>query len=215
MIVGKGVLTKTFTIEKEILVKHSEFFASAFNSNSDWKESHDNFITMEDETPKYFKVFVQFLYTGKLFVVADVEDNEKSNKDLAGLDQEWNHLEKCWVLGEKVLSTSFKDAIADALIAKMRAAGRFPITMHEAVYRNSGGSCDMRRLLVDIAVWSWKHDNMTSRKRDSDLVKFFYDVAVTLHSLKKLGGNKGAPYRKEASCTYHDHGAAPCYKTMF
>ena len=218
MIVGKGVLTKTFTIEKKILVKHSEFFASALNSNSDWdwKESHDNSFTMEDETPKYFKVFVQFLYTGKLFVVTDVEDSEESNEDGARRTSELKYLENCWVLGETVLSTSFKDAITDALIARMKECGRFPITMHQAMYRNSGGSCGMRRLLVDVTVWKWPDYIMSSRSQHVDYMQFFFDVAVAMNQLKHKGLKGARPFSKEDTCLYHDHGDdTPCYKTMF
>ena len=214
MVVGQGDIEKTFAIHKDLLVKHSAFFASAFN-NDNWKESNNGRMIMEEDASRVFDVFVRFIYLGKLFTMKTGERSE-SPDGFAGSDQEWARLEKCWVLGEKLLSPSFKDAVTDAAIAKCHESKQWPVDIHQVVYRSSAGPCGMRRLLVDIAVWKWSDCTMSSRPQHVDYMQFFFDVAVAMNQLKHNGVKGAPPFSKVDACFYHDHGDdTPCYKTMF
>lgn len=77
----------------------------------------------------------------------------------------------------------------------------------------------MRELVVDVAVWSWRHENLLKREEGAFSKDFLHDVAITLHKLRRedIGGWEDAPFSSGSTCIYHDHVAEsePCFKTMF
>ena len=52
-------------------------------------------------------------------------------------------------------STSFKDAVVDAMIARIRHERIPPSYLHKQLYPRSARSSGIRRLMVDIAVYEW------------------------------------------------------------
>ena len=114
-----------------------------------------------------------------------------------------------------MLSVSFKDAIADTLLAKMRDEARSPIGMHRNIYLKSSASSAIRRLLVDIAVRQWTDEAMSFQKHDASHAEFFFDVVLALHKIKWHGIKGLGPVWQGDVCKYHEHGNdKPCYKTM-
>ena len=212
---GHGDHAETFAVHKDLLIKHSDFFASALNSNSNWAESSENRVMLRDDKPYVVGIFTQFLYTGKPFISKDDDVSEVDNADQYR-DREWRRLSECWVFGEKILSSSFKDAIMDAILFKLRTGSGSPVSVHGYVYNRSAGVCGMRRLLVDLAVWKWTDDAMATQGRSSSQAQFFVDVAVALNKIKANGLHGEPPFTKGDSCSYHDHGdSSPCYKKLF
>lgn len=175
-----------------------------------WQETHSRTVPLPDDVPEYFEVFARFIYTGKIFscVVGDkVAEDE---------DNEWGRLAMCWVLGDKLSSNTFKDAICDAWCEKMRMTDRHPIELHQTIYPSTAAASPARRLVVDITVWKWTTVRLGDRKMDESWNEFFKDVAVRLHSLSEQEHEGDAPFN-DPGCNYHEHVAAKtaCYKTMF
>ncbi|KAK3722424.1 hypothetical protein LTR37_002416 [Vermiconidia calcicola] len=208
---GPGDYTKTFNVHKDLLTKHSEFFKAALSS--EWKEGQERVVRLRElENPEPFKLFVDFLYTGKIFSgkVVDVGTMDHSEANL----QEYYLLVKAWTLGEMILSTPFKDGIMDAMISKLVAGEDFPDSWHPWVWKRTTPNSTLRRLLVDIAIWDWEEDTLSEVvKPESGNVELLYDLAVGLTKITQTGRKGSAPYMADSTCIYHEHGEdKACYK---
>jgi hypothetical protein len=60
LVIGPDHAKKTFTVHKELLCYHSEYFRNAFNG--DWRESDEKAIRLEDVTEDVFRVVIHWLY---------------------------------------------------------------------------------------------------------------------------------------------------------
>lgn len=98
------------------------------------------------------------------------------------MDKEWNRLVKCWALGSKLLSTSFKDATTDAVIASP-VGGPYCLDWHETIYSVSSPRSEIRKLIVDIAVWRWEIGAMEIQSMKDEWSHFILDVAVALEKV--------------------------------
>lgn len=203
---------KTFVLHQELIVRHSQFCASALSK--DWRERKEGHIALETDDPEIFEVFRQFLYSGNIFSIKDGDLAESTGGSKKQDDQEWLRLGQCWILGDKLISTSFKDAVTDALIIKMRDSNYHPTQLYRAIYRESAGPCGMRKLMADIAAYEWDQETLSKCDRSSDLAEFFYDVMLA-QKAKEDDEDSVAPVETGNTCDYHDHGDLPCYKTMF
>lgn len=206
VIVGKGDSATTFYVHEDVAKAHSDFFAAALRNG--WKESEERVVRLPEETAERFRVFAKFLYTGKIF------SRKEGDKPSAKEDWEWDRLSGCWRLGDKLGSTSFQDAIVDAINHKIESTKSCPTQLHQGAYRDTATSNSLRRLAVDIAVWNW--EAMIAEAKQGPWDTFFLDLAVRLHGLDDSERNATAPFLGD-TCKYHEHVAAkkPCYKTMF
>jgi len=62
--VGKGDHLKKFTVHKNLITSRSQFFADTLHGN--WKEIEDNGITLDEDDPKVFELYMELLYRGTL-----------------------------------------------------------------------------------------------------------------------------------------------------
>lgn len=194
-------------------MKHSQFFTSAFKSGSPWSENDSGRLHLKEDDPDVFEIFYGFIYRGKIYSTKDGDITSDPIKD-----HEWDRLIDCWVLGEKLLSTSFKDAITDTMIEKSTASKVSAPRMQAKAYSCSVGPCGLRKLLVDMAAWRWGADSLSTANQQDNNSSFFYEVAVAMKSLLTTGMSPttAAPFEKPHTCTYHDHGTSLlCYKKMF
>lgn len=168
-------------------------------------------MEIKDDTPEVFDVFFRFLYSGKIFTM---KDGDLTVSDQGNTDKEWPRLRDCWIMGEKLLSNSFKDAITDALIEKVSTDSKYPLSIHEGIFLESGGQVGMRKLLVDLATWYWTAESIS--RSNGQGTEFFFQVALAMKKLRPTDLTGKAPFEKEDTCIYHDHGeSSACYKTMF
>lgn len=179
---------------------------------SGFQEAKERSITFPEDDPELFNIFANFVYTGYI-------RSRKPNDIILdrNFDCEWDRLGTMWVLGEKLQAAEFKDAVVDALVEKLRAGSKHPATMHQTVYPGGAGPSGMRRLLVDIAAWTWSKTQLESTERKEEWVGFFFDLAVKLQTL--VGARRPiAPWKTDSGpeCLYHDHESEKaCYKTLF
>ena len=110
--------TKTFIIHKSVLVKHSDVFKAA--KNGSWAESESGKVTLPEHNVESFELFANFLYNGK--VASAKHGDIESATATVTCDSEWATLGNAWCLEQQLLSTNFKDAISDALLAKISAS---------------------------------------------------------------------------------------------
>lgn len=215
VVVGTGDRKRNFPIHRALLVKHSKFFEAVFTDGAKWREGRSNLVEMPEDDPDIFEVFSQFLYSGgKIYTIQDGDQKRGANGTTR--DNEWNRLRDCWILGEKMLSSSFKDATTDALIEKIITTKRRPVAIHHGVYDNSAGARGMKKLLVDVAAWKWTTEAMASQTEVSKYPHFFFEVAVAMKQ-KQDSSTLLAPFERNTFCHYHDHrdAGSQCYKRMF
>lgn len=169
-------------------------------------------------------MFEHFVYTGKIFSEEDKVpgNNVVVNKAVDGsrdiTDQEWAMLGEAWGLGDRLLSVSFKDAVIDAMIAKLAdEAPAVPTNLHREVYHYGSEGSLFRQLVVNVAVEYWRCEWFSQKDLLKDAAEEFRDDLICALA-RKVGGieGQGNP-RKALGCEYHEHRSAgePCYRTMF
>lgn len=208
VVVGQGeTQSRKFYVHESLLSRHSEFFAKALGP--EWKDSEGT-VRLPDDTPEYFEVFARFVYIGKIF--SCVEGDKVSQ----GKNNEWGRFARCWILADKLLSTTFKDALCDAVCEKVKFTTRFPTGMQETIYPSPATSALLKRLIVNIAVWNWSTKIAEDCPMKEGCGEFFKDLAIRFFSTTEKQ-RKGTPPFQNPACTYHEHVAAgtACYKTMF
>ena len=207
MIVGKGAKQRTFAIHEDIAKQHSDFIAAALRNG--FIEGATRTIRLPEEDPQHFEVFVNFVYTGRIY---SFKEDDRRNE---GCDDEWNRLGECWIVGDKLLAQNFQDAVVDSIGSKIVQGGSHPLSMHELIYPKTVGPNSMKSLLVEIGAFSWTSVQTKERKIKSDSAEFFLDLAVRLKEMT-AEDRKGKKPWVDAGCRYHVHGnERPCYKTFF
>jgi hypothetical protein len=215
-LVGPDATAQKFHIHADLATQHSEFFNAALKHG--WKEASERVVRLPDlpgKSANGFENFHSFLYTGKVYSGYDGEVNRPD------WDEEWLRLTYSWIIGEVLLSTTFQDAVVDAIIQRMTVKQDVPLDMYEGIYLHSSNASPIRKLMVDIVVQKWRAKHISDVDTDDDpamQAKFLQDVAVALFEVKALSKAERAKNRitLESGCLYHEHGAdKPCYKTMF
>ncbi|KAK5745690.1 hypothetical protein LTR17_001190 [Elasticomyces elasticus] len=210
VLVGTGAAEETFDVYSDLLVSHSDFFKAALKQ--EWKEGQERSVALPEDCPEEFEIFYHFVNEGLIFSSKDSDRGADGKRDA-----EWSRLTKCWMLGQKLLSTTFKDAILDAITAKLQL-GRHPTSLYQGPYRDSSPSAAFKKLLTDIVVYLWKDEEID--RRDGLLLypEFLFDIAKALSKVKVKGHPVSPPWNIDGNeCYYHEHVAdgTPCYKTLF
>jgi len=175
-------------------------------------------IELTETDPEFFVVFKNFIYEGKIYSQGDDDMHEMIGGARARpADREWDRLCNCWLLGEHLVSTSFKDAIVDAIQAKMKEEECYPLDIHRAIYAKGSCSSRLRNLLVDIAVWEWDIDSIEGCRQWAAESRFMIDVAIALKERLDSDQPQESPFAHQEPCHYHEHVSEgkPCYTTMF
>jgi len=152
--VGEEDEERIFHVHKELLVQHSDFFAAALGG--DWKERVDRSVKLPEDDPEQFDHFCCFLYTGQLFTRRSGDRYVDGDGD--DCDNEFERICHAWVFGNKLQSTTYKDAVADSLIMKVIDGKFHPVSMHEEIENHAARSAPFRTLLIDIAVHCWRNE---------------------------------------------------------
>lgn len=143
--VGKELPQKIFSVHQALIAPRSEFFERAFNGN--WKEAESRLVNLPEDDAITFDLYVQLLYTGQIPIQ---DDNEEFVK-----------LCKLYVLCEKLQDTDAKNAILQAMLAKIRGSpsrspGAFAIN---TIYHGTPENSPARNLVLDFFV---KRENRLS-----------------------------------------------------
>jgi hypothetical protein len=180
------------------------------------KEAEERIVRLPDLPGNSATAFEDFhLYTGKVYSAIEGEVNRPN------ADGEWGRLVGAWILGEVLLSGSFKDAVSDAILDKLNTGLYYPTSLFCSAYKYGSANSAFRRLMVDIAVYHWDDDTMSKLHTERDqaaILPFYQSIAVALLQWKQqpeIAKNADSPTKLEGTCFYHEHGDKPCYKTMF
>jgi hypothetical protein len=113
VVVGVGPEREQFTIHKDLLCWVSPFFNNAFNGQS--AEASSSTMHLKVEKPSHFKIFVEWLYHGKL----DVEPGEES--ELSNLYT----LVDLYIFSDAIHCNGFKNSIMDQIQDVMSRSRKF------------------------------------------------------------------------------------------
>ena len=164
---------------EKFATRHSKIIKKALDPASGWKEALENVVHLPEESPEAVQVFITFLDTGIIHL-----DHFKSAKSDAtqevdlGEDQEWNIIAQIWLLSDRIDSVTLKDAVVDKVISLVRDSGKVPIPLHRPIFKGSVSKSGMRKLLTDIAVYSWFSGTLADQPGDPECANYFRDVGV-------------------------------------
>ncbi len=132
--VGSGKDAESWTIHKSLLAHHSPFFAAAFNGN--FAESATNTVSLVEDHPDAFQLFVQWLYSGEIACDLDDEDDLPNVLCLA------------WALGDKLQCPVFQDRAMVQLLAYFKYKWITVDTMR-LIYNISPSGSKLRSFAAD------------------------------------------------------------------
>lgn len=214
MLVGPN--KEAFYIHESVIRKRGTFFDAAFKK--EWKEGQERVVELSEDDADHFRLYVQWLYGGKVFCK---EQTRRNHYKIAGL----------YALGEKVLDCEFQDNVMNAMLAACHdenadfeehpSSRAFPGEKAIAVvYEGTPANCPMRRLLVDYYVYfggiDWAKDWATNPECVNhefliDLTKAMWEKTTVVPTQQEEPSESDSnPF-----CVYHYHGAdEPCHANV-
>lgn len=190
---GGDFEVQKFVVHEAQICHYSTFFKAA--CKKEWKASETAEITLSEDDPEIFELFVNFIYHQQL--KSDIEPN--SHPDFP-------QLISLYILADKLQVAKLKNAVMDALHAK-RDEGHIapsPILVKEA-YKNTTEGSLLRKYLVDI--WAYTavsivHGIWESIENYSG--EFLFDLAKLQTERLHQSFPTTAPW-KRSMCAYHEH----------
>ena len=163
---------------------------------------------MVNVEPEWFKAWVKFLYTGRVFIGGGEEEGKNDSKER----DTWKEL---YALADFIQDIDFKDALIDAMMERIIKIGKCPA--HLATYVFSGSTKDSahRKFAVDLYVLGWPR-NGCLEDLEKHPPEFVMDVVRAVMPRLQEGIKRAHPAEwldQLETCKYHDHGDKPCYKT--
>ncbi|KAL9095494.1 MAG: hypothetical protein Q9165_002365 [Trypethelium subeluteriae] len=202
-----GLKAQKFIIHENALRSKSPFFEAALSKP--WAEARERRVTLPEDDPEVFKLYVQWLYTDRIHCSTPPGNNSKGWDFIHEMDL----IIKAYCLGEKLQDVAFKDSLIDSFIAlrsleKDMWLPHLPIT--KFLWENTPKGSSMRRLVVDYYVWLHAAD--ATQVKQSDCLEFLQDFVAGLLQHRGNPIFERAPFCKESTCAYHEHGTKACYK---
>ncbi|KAH9826006.1 hypothetical protein Tdes44962_MAKER03789 [Teratosphaeria destructans] len=138
---------KLFVVDEGKLKAHSDFFKAALKQ--EWNEEQERAVVLPDERdPETFEISSHFINSGANYTRYDGEDTDSES-------HEWRRLGRLWQLGDRILSTSVRDAATDSIIEEMDVESEIPVPLYQDIYRGGRQDSAARKLMVDVATREW------------------------------------------------------------
>lgn len=190
-------------IHQNLVAEASEFVS--LEMENEWVQGVSVTITLPEDEPETFAVYQTWLYEGCIQAVG-VADADRA-------DDEYQLLVKAYMLGDKMMDTTFKDALVDSIIDKLIVSGRFDLNLIDLIYGNTPATSPLRRLLRDIYGWAGQRSWLDSIDSDEPLQAEFMKELLQYHmGFHRTAGVQAAPFLSQTTCMYHEHGDRTCYK---
>ena len=145
MIVGPQQAAITWHLPKALLTRQSLFFAAALNGS--FAEAKLNSVTMPDDDPNVFRVWVQWLLVGY------------TNSETIPYEEVNNVLVKAWILGDKLGCHIFQDFIMTGLLVVLGSDYWTEIkpSTFRAAYEGSAPGSMLRKWAVDLFLFETRN----------------------------------------------------------
>ncbi|KAK7617018.1 hypothetical protein IWX50DRAFT_682018 [Phyllosticta citricarpa] len=215
--VGGGDNPKVFQVHEVLLRSSSSFFEKALGG--DWKESKEKMVPLPDEDVEIFSIYQKWLLLNKLLInsrnetpreamgvhlAKDFETDPESSSVTsfeARSTNIFNTLLECYILGDHLMDSKFKNAIVDEILDLISRYYTYPIEWASVLPKRLPESCGLVRLFEDIWIRQAKGywlDDMSTDNMD--------DISTYLVSLAK----KALDFRSQKilglqhRCKYYD-----------
>ncbi|KAL4879123.1 hypothetical protein BJY04DRAFT_220488 [Aspergillus karnatakaensis] len=155
----------TFSVHEALIRASSPFFDKVMGG--EWKGTAHRRVELPDYESKILSIYIHWLYCGT-FPIRSGDSDAYEN------DVEYLKLVKAYVLGGKLMDTSFQNDIIDAIVEKScyDTPEEFQFSPGEDAivyaYKNTTDSAPIRELLVDIyvsqGIGQWLSEARTSAR---------------------------------------------------
>ncbi|KAF2502312.1 hypothetical protein BU16DRAFT_4685 [Lophium mytilinum] len=178
--VGPPNKSEDFFVHENLLRESSGFFAGALRGG--WRESVDGVVPLPETSPDQFRIYCSWIYSRKIHTSGEIGLEESLEKRDEVARKEVSGLIKCWLLGERILDTNFKDAVMDMLVHLYDSPqlATFHLGDIGIVYNETLAGSPLRRLVVEVAATRLKAD------KSRELGKFFVPSEFTADLLVRL-----------------------------
>jgi hypothetical protein len=162
VVVGPESSEEEFRIHIDLAKRHSDIMVSQIDI-SPTTENPKLRITVD--FAHHLKLFVAFLYTGRVYSILE---------DVSERPQEWRLLTELWSLGHDLGSTTFRDAVVDAMVHTRATTSTQRSDVYKFLAKHLQTQTQVQtgvgKLLVDIAVSTRNHEIYTCSTERSSAV---------------------------------------------
>ncbi|GME65788.1 Btb poz domain containing protein [Neofusicoccum parvum] len=193
---------KAFFVHRKLICEFSSFFRAA--CNGPWKESEEGIVTLPEDGPEEFGIYLKWLYTNEL-----IDKNASTENDAHGNPYQIgrpNTLARAYVIGDKIQDILFKNAAIGALIQQISTTKSYPTGLAQYVYENTPEKSPLRRLLVDFYAYGstskWYEKSDPERDINAAPIDFFTDLVPKIVEVRGNSGDinkEGWPWIKNPS----------------
>lgn len=148
-------------VHKAILCSSSDFFVSALKEH--WNVSQEpKVIDLSTDTLQNIRLYTHWLYTHTVPITE--QTCKEQGTDGASVEATWDILAAAYVLGEKIMDTTYKNAILSKMIEVLRwLSCSPPASAVSLIYGGTLPNSPARRLMADVVAQevisvSWKND---------------------------------------------------------
>lgn len=229
-----GVDDQEIIAYKSALVQDSAFFRGALTGG--WKEAEKREVHLPEANAAAFSTFVRWAYTRSLKLTQEdahrplcaqvVKRHARNLTTDASSDatracslpaqkcphQTCTDLMHAYILGDQIMSSTYKNAVIDEMIARNQFHGSIPtLPLLEYAYENTPETALLRKLLVDQVIWHGDSDtffcDIAKTTGPVALMEFGRDVlGALLQQRGQVGAfHRLAPYFQDACKAYHEH----------
>ncbi|KAI4725688.1 hypothetical protein E4T49_06535 [Aureobasidium sp. EXF-10728] len=205
--VGKGNNKTKFGVHQNILEHCSPFFKALFskaNNKSKTEPTAEDSNLRNCETyialvadAAAFELYTEWVYSGRICKVTS--NTTAKDVDLAFVGQ-------AYILGEKLLNHSFKNAVVDFLLETVVATGSLDLTLSTLIFETTSASAPIRKQLVELYAWYGHKDWLKASVHHNT---FLSDLSTAL--LDRHGHDGFANKISTLDpCHYHEHPDGQC-----
>lgn len=199
--VGQDELKVSFKVHEHAICDRSEFFRNSMKPEWSSMRADPRVIELPEDDPDAFSLYRTWVYSGKLAILPD------KDCDLNSTTERYHTLAYAYVLGERLLDTDFKNAIADAYVLYARGippSRRYYPSNEEIriIYEGTREESPIRQLLVDIwycrgkAEWLEKDADLP-REFLTNVVRELLRVRVSVENLSRPWKNSHEQYHEK------------------
>lgn len=213
LVVGPEGEEEAFQVHVDLAKQHSEIFAANLENDPGAVKAE---LRMAEHSAQRFKLFVAFLYTGQIYSGLEGDSNAR---------HEFNLLAELWCLGHALKSTTFRDAVVDAMIQKRVASKSYSSEAYKVLAEHLQTQADWKvgvgKLLVDTALSAKNknHEIYYKLSPKPECIAFYGEIICGLDRIRRGTETDTkilAHCQEQKTCLYHVHGARKCcYRKMF
>lgn len=207
-----------FAIHRELITRRSAFIREALNKN--WKEAKTGIIRLPEDEDDIFALYHAWLYTGYIDSRGEAPDDGGIGQDNDMFtSKEYEKLAKCYILGDKLLDTRFKDCTVDCILSVLRVSRKFDHSLSGLVFDNTLAGSPLRELWLDIYTLcgspNWLKD---SGEYPQDFLLELGRRSMRgqsqFESSDQVGRLKQGAHTLFETCRYHEHEDGVCYRSI-